>query len=77
MLIADAICGKEDFAAAFRQELTQILPNQPLQPMPQDHPALNIQFGGFDLQQVETRTPSRDARDCKFNVAKDAANRVC
>ncbi len=29
--------------------------------MPQDHPALTAQFGGFDLHQVETRTPSRGA----------------
>ncbi len=34
MLIADAICGKEDFAAAFRQELIQILPNQSLSQCP-------------------------------------------
>ncbi len=70
MLIADAICGSESFATSFRQELAQILPNDPLQPMPEDHPALSARYGGFDLQQVETRTPSRGAGGLQISRRK-------
>jgi len=58
-ILADSICGNVDFAKAFRRELAAIMPGIELQAMPPDHPALTTQFGGFDLRDVTTRTPSR------------------
>ncbi len=60
-LIADSICGNPEFATAFRRELAAILPENPLQPMSADHPALTNQYGGYDLRDVTTRIPSRGA----------------
>jgi len=58
-IIADAICGSPEFAKAFRRELGAIVPESPLQSMPADHPAMTAKFGGYDLRDVATRTPSR------------------
>ncbi|MGV3484120.1 MAG: DUF4159 domain-containing protein, partial [Planctomycetaceae bacterium] len=46
-------------AAAFRREIALIIPQSPLQSMSADHPSLSSQFGGYDLRDVTTRTPSR------------------
>jgi len=58
-IIADAICGSPEFAKAFRREIAAIVPESPLQNMSPDHPALTAQFGGYDLRDISTRTPSR------------------
>ena len=39
----------------------RVLPQSSLQPLPPDHPALNI-FGGFDVREVEIRTPAGSGR---------------
>ena len=61
ILIADSICGNAEFAAAFRRELSAVLPDDKLQAMPSDHVAMTAQFGGYDLRSVTTRTPTRGA----------------
>lgn len=37
-LLADACCGRQAFDAAFRREIRRILPDDPLVPLPPDHP---------------------------------------
>jgi len=59
IILADAICGSPEFAAAFRREIGTILPDSPLRGIPADHPAMTTSFGGFDLRGVTIRTPAR------------------
>jgi len=59
MIIADSICGSPEFTAAIRRELAEIIPQSPLQTMPPDHPAMSARYGGYDLRDITTRTPSR------------------
>jgi hypothetical protein len=58
MVIADSVCGNEAFATAFRRELRAILPDEPLKPLPPDHPALTNAFGGYDVRSVTIRSPA-------------------
>ncbi|VTS05669.1 DUF4159 domain-containing protein [Tuwongella immobilis] len=37
-LVAEACCGREEFARGFRQLMSEIFPNNPLRPVPADHP---------------------------------------
>jgi hypothetical protein len=59
-LFADAICGSEAFADAFRVEMEKIFPDTPLRPVASDHPLLTDRYGGFRLQSVSLREPFRD-----------------
>jgi hypothetical protein len=64
VLIADAICGSEAFAAAFRREMELIFPDQPLRRIPTDHPMFTDDYRGFDIRKVRLRRPrSRQAGD--------------
>jgi len=58
-IIADAICGSPEFTIAFRREWNAIMPDSPLATMQPDHPALTTRYGGYSLDDVTTRTPSR------------------
>ncbi len=57
IVLADAICGSEAFAAAFRRQWALVMPDSPLRPMPADHPALSAQYG-YDLSNVTLRRPA-------------------
>ncbi|MBP5234261.1 MAG: DUF4159 domain-containing protein [Planctomycetes bacterium] len=41
-LLADACCGRQDFDRAFRREIAKVLPDQPLKPLPPDHPMFRM-----------------------------------
>ncbi|TWT56024.1 DUF4159 domain-containing protein [Allorhodopirellula solitaria] len=58
ILLATPICGNEAFATSLRRELAAIASDAKLEPMPSDHPAWTTRFGGFDLTNVEIRTPN-------------------
>jgi len=59
IIIASPICGSESFAESVRREIGSILPAAEFVSMPADHPAWTTRFGGFDLTNVEIRTPNQ------------------
>jgi len=63
MVFANAICASRSFAAAFRREMEAIFPDQPLKPIPRDHPLFTVDYGGFDLSTVTRRDPQAGARN--------------
>jgi len=70
VLVADAICSSEQFAAAFRRELNAIFPDQKLEKIPAADPVFTSKFGGFDLKTINRREPQRRGPDgpLKSNV---------
>jgi hypothetical protein len=56
-LLAEACCGKPAFAAGFRQLMTELFPDTPLQPLRPDHPIWTAVFavrpGFVDLEGIE------------------------
>jgi hypothetical protein len=44
IFLADACCGRSSFDTAFRREIRRAFPDQPLQPIPFDHPIYSNQF---------------------------------
>jgi len=44
VLIAEACCGRKAFDEAFRREIKGVLPDEPLRPLPADHPLYNALF---------------------------------
>ena len=61
VLMADAVCSSDEFAASFRRELAAIFPDQPLQRIAAGDPLFTSKFGGFDLKTVGRRDPQRRA----------------
>ena len=50
MLLADACCGRLAFDAAFRRELSKVLPGEHLQQLPPDHPLYHVHY---DVERVQ------------------------
>ncbi len=73
-LIVDSICGSNEFAAAVRRELALVVPQSPLRPMGEDHPALSARYGGYDLHDVTVRTPSRGTAGLTVNRRRGVPN---
>ena len=63
MLLADAVCGSDAFAASFRREMQEIFPDAALEPIPPDAPIFTAEFGGFNIANVTRRDPVRRAAD--------------
>jgi hypothetical protein len=61
VVMADAVCGSEEFARSFRREMTLAFPDQPLKPIPAAHAMFTSQFGGFDLKKVKRHEPQPHA----------------
>ncbi|MCE9606930.1 MAG: DUF4159 domain-containing protein [Planctomycetia bacterium] len=59
MIFGDAVCSSEEFATAFRREMSLIFPDAPLKSIPLKHDVFTDKFGGFDLSQVMLRDPRR------------------
>ena len=57
-LLADSICASKEFTEAFRREIALVLPENKLTRIPNDHPLLTEQAGGFDIRQVDRRDPA-------------------
>ncbi|MCA9236953.1 MAG: DUF4159 domain-containing protein [Planctomycetales bacterium] len=57
-LLADAICASKEFAAAFRREMGQVLPEQKLHRVPTSHPLFSTAAGGYDIHRVGLREPA-------------------
>lgn len=57
-LLADSICGSEEFAEAFRREMELVLPESRLSRVPIDHPLFSEAAGGYNIRQVERRSPT-------------------
>jgi hypothetical protein len=72
VLLADAICGSPEFAAAVRRELAVILPDSPLETLPAEHPAFGAQFGGYDLSAVTLRKPTQGPNGMTINRRRTA-----
>jgi len=63
-VFANAICASRSFTEAFRREMATIFPDQPLEPVPKDHPLFTADaFGGFDLSTVTRRDPQAKTRN--------------
>ena len=61
-LFADAICSSPEFTRAFRNEMTQILPDHPLELIPASDPIWGDSlYGGYDIRQVTISRPDRKA----------------
>ncbi|MBX7164853.1 MAG: DUF4159 domain-containing protein [Pirellulales bacterium] len=56
-LLADSVCGSEEFTRAFRREMEATFPETPLERVPAGNPLLTNELGGFDLKQVQRREP--------------------
>jgi len=56
-IFADAICGNQEFAQSFRQEMQAIFPDQPLTPIPTDHDLFSDKLGGYSIRSVTVRDP--------------------
>ena len=56
-LLADSICGSAEFARSLRTELARILPEQPMRPIPSDHPIFTAAFRGYTIRNVAVRRP--------------------
>ena len=54
-ILADAVCGNEEFTASFRGEMAHILPHTPMEPIPPDAPVWTAALGGFDLARTTRR----------------------
>jgi hypothetical protein len=61
VLMADAVCTSDQFAASFRKEMAAMFPDQPLAKIPASDPLFSSEFGGFDLKSVGRRDPQRRA----------------
>lgn len=59
MLFADAVCGSEEFARAFRSEMAKVFPDAPLERIPIDNPLFTPEYSGFDIQKVSRRDPQQ------------------
>lgn len=62
-LLADAVCGSEAFARAFRREMAATFDDRQLERIPADHPLLTPTYGGFALQKVQRRETRRRGAD--------------
>jgi hypothetical protein len=63
VLVADAICSNEQFAAAFRREINAVFPDQPLEKVTANDVIFTNKFGGFDLRKIHRREPQRRGQD--------------
>jgi hypothetical protein len=61
-LFADAACGSPAFDAAFRRFVAELMPNNPLVPIPRDDPLFTIQVGA-DLSKVQYTKAAGGGRD--------------
>lgn len=60
VLMANAICASEAFTASFRREMQIMFPDNPLEPIPPNHPIFTKKgTGGFDLTTVTRRDPQQ------------------
>lgn len=59
LLMANAICASEAFAASFRREMEAMFPDNPLESIPPTHPLFTEEKGGFDLTTVTRRDPQQ------------------
>ena len=57
MLFANSICASKAFTESFCKEMTTILPEYPLEPIPVSDPIFSKAYGGFDLSKVTRRDP--------------------
>ncbi len=59
MLLVDSVCASPAFTAAFRKEITEVLPGKPLEEIPPDAPLLTAtEYGGYDIRSVTLREPA-------------------
>jgi hypothetical protein len=61
-IFADAACGSTSFDAAFRKFMTELLPSNPLEPIPRDD-EIYTQKVGFDLSDVQYTKAAGGGRD--------------
>ncbi len=57
-IIGDAVCASQPFTESIRKELSQLLPEAMLQPVPPDHPMLTMDYHGFDIRKVSIVDPT-------------------
>jgi hypothetical protein len=69
VLIADACCGSERFDRSFRTLMTQLYPENPLQPIPSEHEMFSEKTG-FDTRTVRRRRllPARESASLRVQV---------
>jgi hypothetical protein len=58
-LFANSICSSKAFAEALLNEMQQIFPDSPLQPIPHHDPLFSDHFGGFKIETLELRQPEQ------------------
>lgn len=62
-LFSDSICASKPFAAAFRREINEMFPNNPLERIPVSDPLFSKVTGGFDIREVQRRDPAQQQAD--------------
>jgi len=59
MLLADSVCASPGFTRAFREEIAAILPDHPLEEIPEADPIFTAAaYGGYDIREVVLREPA-------------------
>ena len=62
-VFGDSICASDEFATAFKREMSEIFPGNELPRMPISHPIFSDEFGGFTIRQVTLREPAEREND--------------
>ncbi|MFO0883475.1 MAG: DUF4159 domain-containing protein [Pirellulales bacterium] len=63
VLFADSICGNNEFAKSFREEVLMIFPQAKFEKLAEGHPLFTEEFNGFDVRRVKLRDPLRRNAD--------------
>ncbi|MDR0706022.1 MAG: DUF4159 domain-containing protein, partial [Planctomycetaceae bacterium] len=58
-LFANSICSSKAFTESLIDEMQQIFPDSPLQPIPHHDPIFSDHFGGFKIETLELRQPEQ------------------
>ena len=71
LIFADSICSSKEFTESFRRECKSIFPDNPLTPIPPNHPIWNDDKYGYKIDTVQLHTPDREAAG-GFSIQKTA-----
>lgn len=58
-LFVNSICSSKAFTESLTDEMLQMFPDSPLQPIPHNDPLFSDHFGGFKIETVELRQPEQ------------------
>ncbi len=69
VLVADAVCGSQDFVLAFRREIEKTF-GAKLETIPPEHPIFTSAYGGTDIQSVRRREPQEIGAEKRLQLVE-------